>query len=460
MAELPLARARGATRKQSGDSTRQQIADPQANRWEELKRQLPSAGDVTYALMEGLLTGADMVRAFMDSRKAAVGAVASTKNPIVTELPSEADVPSVADVLSEADVVSDAKVSSETDVPTVRPVALIRDPTPRREIFKWAPGESSRLSLRPFRHLDIWEFRQKISGLHWDASEVSFAKDRAQWVKMSPEMQRFVSMQLALFSRIDIDALDFIDGLTEKVDCMEARAYYLAQGNQEVTHADSYTLQIEVLVDGAERDRLLNAAKGMPVIRRIREWVQKWFDKAIPVEEQLVAFAGVEGVMLQGSFAALQLLRDQNLLPGITKSNDYISRDEGVHAGNTCLLVRKYLCTKPPASVVYRIIDELVSQIVDPFIDEAIPTRLLGVNSEIMKSYVRFQANSILMQMDYPAYYDTKTNPIVSMEKLSLNGVRKVNFFEETPSEYQGVTEEGMSSFSLGGGPVADSDDE
>jgi ribonucleotide reductase beta subunit family protein with ferritin-like domain len=325
-----------------------------------------------------------------------------------------------------------------------QPRAVARGPA-----FRWAAGERDRLALLPIRHEDIWEQREKLKGLHWNAQEVVLGQDKKDWVsRMTAPQQHFVSMQLAFFSRVDIDALEYIDGLSAEVDCMEAKMYYASQAEQECTHAEGYSLQITAITDGAERDALLNAAKKMPIVGRIRDWVRRWFDPAIPIEERLVAFAGVEGVLFSASFCALQWLREKNLLPGITAFNDFIARDEGVHADTTALLVRKYLWTKPSEQVAHGIFHELVSAIIDPFVRESLPVQLLGINADLMMQYVRYQADCVTADMGYAPLYRVE-NPFSFMHKLALNDVSKGNFFEKRVTAYQNVTKSGAGALEL-----------
>jgi ribonucleoside-diphosphate reductase beta chain len=344
----------------------------------------------------------------------------------------------------------------QTAAPSSHPATLLCAADKKESAFLWADGEADRLSLRPIRHKDIWAFRKKLSALHWDSDEVSTSKDESDWKRMTPDQRQFVSMQLAFFSRIDIDALDLIDGFAAEIDCMEARQYYIAQAEQECTHADSYAIQIEAIAKGAERDRLLNAARTMPIIADIREWVMRWFDRSIPIGERLVAMAGIEGVLFQGSFCALQDLREKNLLPGITKYNEFIFRDEGVHAEFSCLLVRKYLRRKPDETLVHRIFRDLVENVIDRFVLESLPVRMVGIDAELMMQYVRFRANKILYRMGYRHLYRGVKNPFRFMDKLELNAVNKTNFFEHVPSEYQNVTESGASDLRIDVTPIDD----
>lgn len=336
-------------------------------------------------------------------------------------------------------------------------VGGVAQPPPGRPAFRWAPGESARIALRPIVHSDIWEFRKTLEGLHWTAQEVDYSKDLADWSsRMTSDEREFVKYQLAFFARIDIDVLGNLDeNFGEEVDCLEARMAYAAQKDQECVHAESYSLQIEAVLSGEERDRVLNAVRHMPIIARMRKWVVKWCDRAHhSVGDRLVAFIFIEGVLFSGSFCALQWLKHRNLLPGITEANGFISRDEGVHTLLGCLLVRKYLLERPSQSRVEQILGEMV-EIIDAFVSEALSVRLIGMNDELMKQYVRFQSDCVLADMGYATKYRV-SNPFPFMDAMTLNEVAKTNFFEAKVTQYQSVTKEGHARLALDDSPVDD----
>lgn len=325
-----------------------------------------------------------------------------------------------------------------------RPLTVVRE-----SAFKWVAGESERLALLPIRHDDLWAQRDTLKGLHWNAQEVVLTRDKKDWVtRMSDAQRQFVSMQLAFFSRIDIDALKYIEGLSAEVDCLEGQMYYCSQAEQECTHAESYGLQITAIADGAEQERLLNAARTMPIVSQIRDWVIRWFNSSIPIEERLVAFSAVEGVLFSASFCALQWLREKNLLPGITKFNEFIARDEGIHADTSCLLVRKYLRVKPDEKIAHGIFREVVETIIDPFVSESLPVALLGINANLMMQYVRYQADCVMTDMEYAPIYRV-TNPFNFMHKLTMNDANKNNFFETRGTDYQNITKSSQAEMRL-----------
>jgi len=306
--------------------------------------------------------------------------------------------------------------------------------------FKWQVGEKTRIALFPIKHPDIWDFRKKLEALHWTAQEVDLTRDKTDWdTKMSPDQRHFVKMQLAFFATIDIDVLKNLDeNFSNEIDCMEAQMTFAAQKDQECVHAEGYSLQIAAVMDGNERDEVLNAVLTMPIIARMRNWVLRWFNRDLDIGERLVAFAAVEGVLFSASFSAIQWLRELNLLPGITNFNSFIVRDEGVHTMFTCLLTRKYLRNRPTQQRAEEIFESVID-VIDAFVTESLPVRLIGMNAALMKQYVRFQADCVLADMGY-AGMSNVSNPFAFMDKLSLNGVSKTNFFENRPTEYQNVT--------------------
>jgi ribonucleoside-diphosphate reductase beta chain len=355
------------------------------------------------------------------------------------------------DQLREAYEARDAQLRSSLPAPSA--------PKPEAKpasAFKWDSAEKGRISLHPILHQAIWEFRKKLEGLHWTAQEVDYTRDRRDWdTRMSADEREFVKKQLAFFARIDIDLLGNLDeNFGEEVDCLEARMVYAAQKDQECVHAESYSLQIEAVLDGAERTRVLEAVKHMPIIARMREWVLRWCDRERPLGERLVAFTFIEGVLFSGSFCALQWLKSKNLLPGITESNDFISRDEGVHWAFTALLVANYLIARPAQATVEEILADLI-KILDVFVEEALPVRLIGMNAELMKQYIRFQADSVLAEMRYRIVYRVQ-NPFDFMDAMALNEVAKVNFFETKATQYQSVTNSEHARLAIDDSPVDD----
>jgi ribonucleoside-diphosphate reductase subunit M2 len=320
--------------------------------------------------------------------------------------------------------------------------------------FTWEPGENDRVALFPIRHPDIWDFRKKIEALHWTAQEVDLTRDKRDWAeRMSADQRTFVKHALGFFATVDVDVLRFVDQtLSGEVDCMEASMVYAAQKDQECVHAEGYSLQIQAVLDGDEREAVLNAVRTMPVIARMRAWVLRWNDRGLDIGDRLVAFAAVEGVLFSASFCALQWLRELNLLPGITDFNSFIVRDEWLHTRFTSHIVRNHLRVKPTQGRAEEIFAGAV-EVLDEFITESLPVRLIGMDADRMGQYVRFQVDRVLVGMGYAAMYRVE-NPFKFMDKLTLNEVSKVNFFEARATQYQNVSQPGQAKFGLDDTPV------
>lgn len=325
----------------------------------------------------------------------------------------------------------------------------VQDTRETSQLFWWEPEEKERIALFPILHDDLWQYWTLINGLHWTAQKVDLSRDRWDWTaKMNENERRFIKYQLAFFVRIDIDVLDNIDKhFREELECMEVQMFYSAQLHQECVHIESYALQAQAVLDRKELEDVFLAVRNLPVVFMLRSWVMQWFNPRLPIGERLVAFGVVEGVLFSASFASLQWLREKNLLPGITDFNSYIARDEGIHTLFTCLLIKKYLVKKPtPARV--KMIFESAIQTVNSFVDESLPVGLTGIDSPAMKTYVRFQADCVLNSMGYRSLYFVK-NPFPFMDKLSLNGHTKVNFFEKHNTAYQMPIHDDAGIFAL-----------
>jgi len=297
-----------------------------------------------------------------------------------------------------------------------------------------------RISLSPLQYPDIYAFREEMEKGRWTAGEVSLSDEKEHWDSLTDDERHFVSMQLAFFSTIDIVVLDNINmNFANEIKCLEVKMVLAAQADQECVHAKGYVAQIEsVIEDGEERQRILNSAATIPIIKKIREWVMKWFDTTMySLEIRLIAFAFVEGIMFCASFCALQWLRDKGKLPGITKFNKWIRRDEFIHTRFACYLIGKYIGNKPSFDIVINILTEAIN-ILDEFVNESIPVKLIGMSAPDMRQYVRFQADRVLTLMKYPIKYNT-TDPFPSMIKDALNKGSKSDFFIVQPTEYQGA---------------------
>jgi ribonucleotide reductase beta subunit family protein with ferritin-like domain len=310
-----------------------------------------------------------------------------------------------------------------------------------KESFLWEHGEPGRTTLFPIRYDDIWQFRKVIERLHWVVEDVDTSRDREDWKsRMTDDERHPVKYSLGLFAVFDNLVLKNLSRLSEEVDCLEAQAFYSGQEDQESIHMEAYMLQIEAVArDEDEKAFMLNSIQTMPGVALLVKWAKHWMDRSLPFGECFVAFAVIEGVVFRGFFSILQWLRERNLLPGVTDFNAFIARDEGIHCLCACLILRKYMRNRPARSRVHAIIKSAIKA-VSTMIDEALPKRLNGINADLVRQYVRFEADSVCAQMGYDIVYGV-ANPLKFMDKLTMNAVNKYNFFERRPNQYQGSSE-------------------
>lgn len=286
----------------------------------------------------------------------------------------------------------------------------------------------------PLKYHDLWGMYKKAVASFWTVEEISLVPDQVDWKKLTDDERHFVKHVLAFFAGADGIVMENIHmnfGVEVKVP--EARCFYAFQAYNESQHSEMYALLIDALIDDAtEKDRLFRAIETMPAVRRKATWAMKWMDPSRRFAERLVAFACVEGIMFSGSFCSVFWLKQRGLMPGLGLSNQFISRDEGLHQQFAEMLYG-HLRRKPSPDVVEAIVCEAVEDEKE-FITDAIPCRLLGMNSDLMSQYIEFVADRLLMGMGYPPKYRA-ANPFPWMELISLTS--KSNFFEKFESEYQ-----------------------
>jgi ribonucleoside-diphosphate reductase subunit M2 len=291
-----------------------------------------------------------------------------------------------------------------------------------------------RFSAFPIKYPDLWKMYKTAIASFWTPEEVSLRDDVVQWESRLDDNERhFISHILAFFATADgIVNENLAANFSVEVQLPEARAFYAYQMYAESIHAETYGLLIDGLIRNAsERDRLFRAMQDIPCVRTKATWALKWFDRRRPFAERLIAFACVEGILFSGSFCAIYWLKKRGLMPGLSLSNEFISRDEGMHQTFACTL---YSHIKHRASQ-HRIL-EIVREAVEDekeFICEAIPCNLIGMNAALMSEYVEYVADRLVMQLGYDKAFGT-ANPFPWMEMISLSG--KTNFFEATVSEY------------------------
>lgn len=292
-----------------------------------------------------------------------------------------------------------------------------------------------RFVMFPIKHPDIWKFYKKAEASFWTAEEVDLSKDLADWNGLKSEEQHFVKHVLAFFAASDgIVNENLVERFSSEVQVTEARCFYGFQIAIENIHSEMYSLLIDTYIrDPAEREYLFNAIETMPCVKKKADWALQWIgSKTATFGERVIAFAAVEGIFFSGSFASIFWLKKRGLMPGLTFSNELISRDEGLHCDFACLLYSK-LRHKPSPDTVRKLICNAV-QIEQEFLTEALPVNLIGMNCTLMKRYIEFVADRLLVALQQPKVYNVE-NPFDFMENISLEG--KTNFFEKRVGEYQ-----------------------
>ena len=294
--------------------------------------------------------------------------------------------------------------------------------------------DDNRFVMFPIQHDDIWKMYKKQVDCFWRTEEIDLTKDLKDWVTLSSDEKYYISMILAFFAASDGIVLENLAiRFMNDVQLSEARAFYGFQIAMENIHSETYSLLIETYIKNIEeKNKLLNAIDNFPCIKKKADWAKKWInDNRSNFSTRLVAFACIEGIFFSGAFCSIYWLKKRGLMPGLTFSNELISRDEALHTEFAILLYSK-LQKKINKSRLYEIIKEAVD-IETEFICEALPCRLIGMNSQMMTQYIKFVADRLVVQLGYDKIYNVN-NPFDWMELISLAG--KTNFFEKTVSDY------------------------
>ena len=295
-------------------------------------------------------------------------------------------------------------------------------------------ADDNRFVMFPIKHQDVWEMYKKQVDCFWRAEEIDLTKDLKHWDSLSEDEKHFISMILAFFAASDGIVLE---NLAMRFMCeiqnSEARAFYGFQIAMENIHSQTYSLLIETYIkDSEEKMKLFYAIDNFPCIKKKSDWAQKWIkDNRSGFATRLIAFACVEGIFFSGAFCSIFWLKKRGLMPGLTFSNELISRDEALHCEFAILLYSKLL-NKLKKSKIHEIIREAV-EIETEFICEALPCRLIGMNSHMMSQYIQFVADRLCLQLGVEKLYNMP-NCFPWMEFISLE--RKTNFFESTVSDY------------------------
>jgi len=293
---------------------------------------------------------------------------------------------------------------------------------------------SNRFVLFPIREQLLWQLYKKQQACFWTAEEIQLSKDREDWEKLNANEQHFIKNILAFFAGSDGIVFENLDmRFLKEIQVPELKAIYAFQGYIEQVHSETYSLLIDTYVrEQIEKDRLFSAIETIPCVAKKAEWALKWInDMQSSFSKRLVAFACVEGIFFSGSFCAIYWLKTRKIMPGLTFSNELISRDEGMHV-ETAVAVYNMLIHRLSYDDIKTIILEAVV-IEKEFIVSSIPCALIGMNSILMAQYIEFVADRLLIQLGYTKYFNTE-NPFDFMEMISLQG--KTNFFEKRVSEY------------------------
>ncbi|TAD98948.1 MAG: ribonucleoside-diphosphate reductase [Bacteroidetes bacterium] len=300
----------------------------------------------------------------------------------------------------------------------------------------------NRFVLFPIEYDDIWRMYKQAEASFWTAEEIDLSQDLVDWANLNDGERHFISHVLAFFAASDgIVNENLAINFTNEVQIPEARCFYGFQIMIENIHSETYSLLIDTYIkDPAEKHHLFNALETVPCVTKKGNWALRWINSE-SFAERLIAFAAVEGIFFSGSFCSIFWLKKRGLMPGLSFSNELISRDEGLHCDFACLLYTKYLKNKLPQERVIEIIKDAV-KIEQEFVTDALPVGLIGMNAVLMNQYIEFVADRLLGELDCPKQYNT-SNPFDFMEMISLQG--KTNFFEKRVAEYQkaGVSNSG-----------------
>ena len=343
------------------------------------------------------------------------GAAAAAKElPALTLDVSGAAAPSVPRSVSRS------KATTSTVTITV-PEPLLTDNDDRFVIF-------------PIKHHDLWAMYKKHMAVFWTPEELDLSKDMRDWEKLNDNERHFIKHILGFFAGSDgIVMENLATRFSREVQWPEARFFYACQNLLEAVHSECYSLLIDTYIsDPKEKHDILRAIDTIPAVKKKAEWALQWIDSAdADFATRLLAFAAVEGIFFSGAFCAIFWLKQRGVMPGLTLSNEFIARDEGLHTDFACLLYSK-IVNKLPKDKAHKVIREAV-KIEKHFITKALPCELIGMNAELMKQYIEFVADRLCLQLGYPKIYRA-TNPFDFMERISLEN--KDNFFEKRVSTY------------------------
>eukprot|EP00210_Caulerpa_lentillifera_P006322 g6038.t1 len=291
-----------------------------------------------------------------------------------------------------------------------------------------------RFSMFPLKYISIWELYKKAVASFWTVEEVDLSQDLRDWINLTKDEQNFITTVLAFFAASDGIVLENLAvRFFQDVQIPEARAFYGFQIAMENVHSEMYSLMLDHYIkDTKQKQKLFNAVQTVPCVKKKAEWAMKWIQSSSSFAQRLLAFACVEGIHFSGSFCAIFWLKKRGLMPGLTFSNELISRDEGLHTEFACLLY-SFLNNKLPQAEAEQIVREAVA-LEKEFCSVALSVALVGINAGLMQEYIQFIADRLLLELGYSKIYHA-SNPFDWMEMISLQG--KTNFFERRVGEYQ-----------------------
>ena len=295
-------------------------------------------------------------------------------------------------------------------------------------------SEETRNACFPILYPSINNLLQKQRGCFWQTHEISLTKDIEDWKTLNDDEQNFIKMVLAFFASSDLIVnKNLAERFTADIKKIEIQSMYHFQESMEDIHSEMYAMLIDTYISEAnEKNRLFNAVNESDIIGKKAAWANKWIASDRPYNQRLIAFAAIEGIFFSGSFCSIFWLKERGLLPGLALSNDFISRDEGLHLEGA-YEIHKLLQVKASQSIVHSIIDEAVKLELE-FITVALPCRLIGINATTMTEYIKFVANRMMKQFGYDDIYSGVKQPFPFMDRIGLDG--KSNFFETRASQY------------------------
>lgn len=292
-----------------------------------------------------------------------------------------------------------------------------------------------RFVLFPIEHDDIWAFYKKSEASFWTAEEIDLQQDLSDWQnKLNDDERHFIKHVLAFFAASDgIVNENLAENMVSEVQYTEAKFFYGFQIMMENIHSETYSLLIDTYIDDKkEKDFLFNAIENLDCVRKKADWALRWIDNG-SFAERLIAFAAVEGIFFSGSFCSIFWLKKRGLMPGLSFSNELISRDEGMHCDFACLLYNQHIQNKLSKETIQTLITDAV-EIEKEFVTDALPVKLIGMNSDLMCQYIEFVADRLLVSLGNDKVFNVE-NPFPWMEMISLQG--KTNFFEKRVGDYQ-----------------------